>query len=45
MTQYLHKICTNLAKIVQNCTKLDKFEAKMSLEFVIKTKEIANLSN
>ena len=45
MTQYLHKICTNLAKIVQNCTKLDKFEAKISLEIVIKTKEIANLSN
>ena len=45
MTQRLHKICTKLAKIVQNCTKIDKSEAKISLESVVKKKEIANLSN
>ena len=36
MTHNLHTFCTKLAKIVQNCTKIDKFEAKMSLESVVK---------
>ena len=45
MKDYLHTICTTFAKIVQNCTKIDKFDAKNEPKIRIKKKRHCNLSD
>ena len=45
MKDYLHTICTVLAKIVQNCTKIDKINAEISRKSLVKRKDIANLND